>query len=210
MGANETLIGKRYGKLVVESLMPSDGSGHRRWICRCDCGKIHTATTGNLNSGHVTSCGCNRSPDLTGHVIGRLTVLGRASHSSKEESSAVLWQCRCTCGAILLRTADTLTDDKERSCLACAQKSSASTALNAAGFVDGTQLSKLKDMTPGIANTSGCRGVYYHKKQKKWCARLRFRGKLMSFGSYDCYEDAVKARQRAEEEIFGTFLEEMA
>lgn len=209
MSRYEDLIGKRYGRLVVTSLLPSDGRGHRRWVCRCDCGKIHTATTGNLNSGHVTSCGCHRSPDLTGQVIGKLTVLGRASEPS-EVGAPVLWECRCECGATVLRTSETLSADKERSCLACAQRQSAAMALQSAGFVNGTQLTKLTDMTPGVANTSGCRGVYYHKKQKKWCARLRFRGKLMSFGSYDSFEDAVKARKRAEEEIFGAFLEEMA
>ena len=55
-------------------------------------------------------------------------------------------------------------------------------------------------------NTSGCRGVYWHKKQQKWVARLKFQGKLMTFGAFSNFEDAVKARHRAEEEYFGTFL----
>ena len=32
------------------------------------------------------------------------------------------------------------------------------------------------------------------------------KGKQMHLGTYSNYEDAVKARQRAEEEIFGQFL----
>ena len=47
---------------------------------------------------------------------------------------------------------------------------------------------------------------HWHKKQKKWVARLKFKGKIMNFGSFSNFEDAVKARHRAEEEYFGTFL----
>ena len=57
------------------------------------------------------------------------------------------------------------------------------------------------------SNTSGCRGVYYDPKTNRYRARLKFQGRLMNFGSYERFEDAVKARQQAEEEIFGKFLE---
>lgn len=53
----ESLVGKRYGKLVVKELLPDNGSGHRRRLCQCDRGNMHEATTGNLNSGNVTNFG---------------------------------------------------------------------------------------------------------------------------------------------------------
>ena len=64
-------------------------------------------------------------------------------------------------------------------------------------------------MEPTAANTSGCRGVYYDKKTNKYRARLKFKGKIMNFGSYSKFEDAVAARKVAEEEYFGAFLEEI-
>ena len=203
----ESLVGRRYGKLVVLEQIPSNGSPHRRWLCRCDCGNLHEATTGNLNSGHATNCGCMKSPDLTGKVFGHITVLRRSPERRRRgDRQLVEWECQCECGAIVYRTSDQLSDTKERMCVSCARKNSAAIAQKSAGFEGGTQVTKIQNMKLSSANTSGCRGVYHHKKQKKWCARLKFQGKLMNFGSYDNFEDAVKARRRAEEEVYGTYL----
>lgn len=203
----ENLIGKRYGKLVVKELLPSNGSGHRRWLCQCDCGNMHEVTTGNLNSGHVTNCGCEKSPDLSGQRFGQITVIGRSENKRKRGSQRVVeWKCQCDCGAIVYRMTDQLTDSKARMCAECSRKNSAEQAFKNAGFEYGTQLPKIREMKLTAANTSGCRGVYWYKKQNKWVARLKFQGKLMTLGSFANYEDAVKARHRAEEEYFGTFL----
>lgn len=76
----------------------------------------------------------------------------------------------------------------------------------AAGFEAGTQLSKIKDPSTVSDNLSGTRGVYLDRKTGRYRARLRFQGKLYDLGTYTRLEDAVKARARGEEEIFGTFL----
>ena len=205
----ESLIGRRFGKLVVKELLPSDGTGHRRWLCACDCGKTHTVTTGNLNSGAVTNCGCSRSPDLSGQVFGHLTVLRQAEgRILRGNQKRIAWECRCDCGNLVRRTSASLISTKERMCSECARKNSAKRATESAGFEQGTQIPKITEMKLTAANTSGCRGVYYRKNTDTWEARLKFRGKLMSFGTYRNYEDAVKARKRAEEEIFGAFLTE--
>lgn len=204
-----SLIGERFGKLTVEQQLPSDKRGQRRWLCRCDCGNTHIATTGNLNSGHTTNCGCKKSPDLSGRVFGRLTVIRRSEkRSPRGKRTTPMWECRCQCGEITYKATDTLTNSQESMCAKCAAEFSAQTARRAAGFADGTQITKIKDMKTGAANTSGCRGVYYEKSINKWRARLRFKGKIMSFGTFTRFEDAVDARKKAEELYFGEFLEE--
>jgi hypothetical protein len=55
-------------------------------------------------------------------------------------------------------------------------------------------------------NTSGCTGVYYHKKNNKWVATIRFRGNCYNLGSYTDREDAIKARLRGEE-MYTNFIE---
>ncbi len=205
----ENLIGQRFGKLVVQELMPSNEKGHRRWNCLCDCGKTHIVTTGNLKSGHVTNCGCLKSPDLTGQIFGKLTVIRKANEKRKRGNQLhTLWECRCECGEIVLRTTGSLSDKKERMCQKCLKETAPLAMKEAAGFIGGTQISKIQDMKLTAANTSGTRGVYWHKRNQKWHVRLKFKGKLMYFGSYSNYEDAVKARHRAEEDIYGTFLSE--
>lgn len=205
----ENLIGKRYGKLVVLAQAQSTAQGQRRWLCKCDCGGTCTATTGNLNSGRTTNCGCKKSPDLTGKVFGKLTVLGRSDkRNSRGKRTTPMWECRCECGAITYKATDTLTNPETSMCSDCAGKYAAEIARKSAGFVGGTQITKITDMTPTAANTSGVRGVCYEKRSNKWRARLRFKGKIMSFGSYDRFEDAVSARKAAEKLYFGEFLEE--
>ena len=205
----ENLIGQRFGKLVVQELLPSNEKGHRRWNCLCDCGQMHIVTTGNLKSGHVTNCGCVRSPDLTGKVFGKLTVLGKADEKRKKGNQMQpLWKCQCECGEVVYRSRESLTNEKERMCINCICNSNIQSMREAAGFIGGTQISKIQDMKLTAANTSGTRGVYWHKRSQKWYVRLKFKGKLMYFGSYSNYEDAVKARHRAEKDIYGTFLSE--
>ena len=97
MGKFEDLSGKRYGKLVVLNLDENQENGKdKRWICRCDCGKIKTVTSYHLKSGHTTSCGCNRAIDIQGKKFGRLTVIKRSE--KRDSSGNVYWICRCDCG----------------------------------------------------------------------------------------------------------------
>ena len=204
----ESLIGKRYEKLVVIAQVESTQNGQRQWLCNCDCGGTCITTTGNLNSGHTTNCGCKKSPDLTGKVFGKLTVLGRSDkRNPRGKRTTPMWECRCECGAITYKATDTLTNPDISMCNDCAAKYAAGIARQSAGFVGRTQITKITDMTPSAANTSGVRGVYYEKRSNKWRARLKFKGKTMSFGSYHRFEDAVDARRKAEQLYYGEFLE---
>lgn len=204
------LIGERFGKLTVIEQVSSDKCGNRKWRCLCDCGGEHIATTGNLRSGRTTNCGCKKSPDLTGKVFGKLTVLGRSDkRNPRGARTTPMWECRCECGAITYKATDTLTNPEESMCKSCQGLYAAENARKSAGFVGGTQITKLRNMEPTAANTSGCRGVYYEKKINKYRARLKFKGKIMNFGTYARFEDAVAARKRAEEEYYGAFLAEM-
>lgn len=202
-----SLLGLRFGKLVVQKQLESDKNGRRRWMCLCDCGNTHVSTTGNLKSGHTTHCGCKKSPDLTGKVFGRLTVLGRSEkRGARGQRTAPLWECRCECGSITYKATDTLTNPDESMCVTCAGKNNAEIARKSAGFFEGTQLTKIRDMSPSAANTSGCRGVYYDGKTNRYRARIVFKRKIYSLGTFANFADAVKTRQRAEEELFGKFL----
>ena len=56
-------------------------------------------------------------------------------------------------------------------------------------------------------NTSGATGVYHNPKErkKKWFARIHLNGNAIYLGSFDFFEDAVKARKLAEIKYFGEF-----
>lgn len=46
-------------------------------------------------------------------------------------------------------------------------------------------------------NTSGYKGVTWHKKRQKWRADIKVNGKSLTIGSFDNILDAVKAREEA-------------
>lgn len=146
--------------------------------------------------------------NLAGRHIGRLTVLERSDRYGNRGARRVrLWKCQCDCGAITYKATDTLTNPDVSMCQECAGKYAAEKARAGAGFVSGTQISKIKDISSKSDNLSGVRGVYLDKKTGRYRARLRFQGKMYNFGSYVQLEDAIKARQRGEETIYGAFLD---
>ena len=57
-------------------------------------------------------------------------------------------------------------------------------------------------------NTSGFKGISFHKRDKKWEAKIRVNGKKYHLGNFDNIEEAIKARQKRAKELFGEFLNE--
>ena len=54
-------------------------------------------------------------------------------------------------------------------------------------------------------NTSGCKGVYWHKASGKWCVGIYKHGKSYSFGYFDNKEDAIKVATEARKKLHGEF-----
>lgn len=53
--------GEKYGFLVVEKFAGRTTRGMLIWLCRCKCGEKVSVRYGNLQSGHTTSCGCQKA-----------------------------------------------------------------------------------------------------------------------------------------------------
>ena len=65
------LTGKVFGSLTVIS-KHSSGNGEVIWNCKCDCGNVIQVSTGKLNFGLTTSCGCAKR----NRIIERSTTHG--------------------------------------------------------------------------------------------------------------------------------------
>ena len=52
---------------------------------------------------------------------------------------------------------------------------------------------------PMSSNTSGFRGVSWHKRDKRWAAQIKRDGVTKHIGYFATYEEAVAARLAAEE-----------
>jgi hypothetical protein len=57
----------------------------------------------------------------------------------------------------------------------------------------------------GVNNTSGETGVVWVRNRNNWKAEIKLNDKMIYLGSYDSFEDAVKARKKAEEKYFGEY-----
>lgn len=122
------MVGKRFGKLTVRSHAGSirykgatKGQGST-WECSCDCGGSITVTTGRLNAGKATHCGCvpSNMKDISGQKFGMLTVVGRNGHIEYKNSRVTSWECECDCGTRIVLPKMTLLKDDERKSCGCA------------------------------------------------------------------------------------------
>jgi len=191
------ITGKRFGKLMAEySCKVRSKDGSMLWHCRCDCGGQVDASLHQLCSGYRKSCGCLSRPtpeNLMGRQFGLLTVLEYAG----KVDGIHFWRCRCKCGKETVVRSNFLLTGHTKSC-GCLQREQ---VLDNLRLVDGTSVTILEAAKHRLlaTNTSGCRGVYLNKRTRKWVAQITFKGKTHYLGSYERFEDAVKARQRGEE-----------
>ncbi len=58
-------------------------------------------------------------------------------------------------------------------------------------------------------NTSGVRGVCWHKRSQKWRAEIHIQGKHLHLGRFETIEKAAAARHVAAREYFGEFCNEV-
>ena len=147
--------------------------------------------------------------DLTGRRFGRLTVLAPAENVG----SRTAWVCRCDCGRETVALTVRLRDGHCRSC-GC-DKAPVDPTPGAYGrasltYVDGTCVEMLRAKTVRSNNTSGVPGVDWRAGKRTWRAAICFKGKRYYLGSYRNFNDAVKARKRAEERLHDNFLREFA
>ena len=63
------LTGRRFGRLVVIERAKKNKSGHRRWLCRCDCGVEKVVTCSNIRRGDTTSCGCRHKENNSQRAV---------------------------------------------------------------------------------------------------------------------------------------------
>ncbi len=193
------LMGKRFGKLVVLERTDRKSNGAVLWRCRCDCGKECEKTTGALNAGFATSCGCSwRQPAVqVGERFGSLTAVRPTEQRS---AKSVVWECLCDCGKTVLVRSTELTSSHTTSC-GCAKRAidEQRDFKNVLTYVDDTCVEFARDIAKPRADTSrdtGVRGVIM--VGGKYQAQITFQKKRYYLGRFSRLEDAVKARRQAE------------
>ena len=140
-----------------------------------------------------------RRLDLTGQTFGRLTVLGPAANIGGRTA----WRCRCECGRETVVRTHHLRAGHTASCGRCTF-----TGITNLTYVDGTCVEMLRAGTVRRNNTSGVPGVEWRSTKGMWRASICFKGQRYYLGSFGQFEDAVRARKDAEENLHNRFLRE--
>ena len=139
--------------------------------------------------------------DITGVRSGMVTAIQKSDIIRR---GSVLWKCRCDCGKVFYTEAYKTHGKKIQSC-GCLSKKQPGPPVYMR-YIDGTCIEMLESKKLRSDNTSGYTGVQFHSKSGKWIATITFKGKAYNLGKYTDIYDAVKAREDAEEKLFGGFL----
>lgn len=191
--------------------------GKRRALCRCKCGEETTVDLYKLVSGITKSCGClgaevasrPRAKDLTDRVFGRLTAKRR--DGDKRRNGSAVWICECKCGKTIPVPARDLVDGNTRSC-GCLLSTFARSLKDyneEHHYVDGAFVPLLTQKVQDN-NKTGHRGVSIRKGKNgdaRYVANITVKNKRHYLGIFDRLEDAVAARDAAEEKYYKPFLE---
>ena len=198
--------GRRFGKLTVVGF----NEDTKQWICKCDCGNTVLYTSRQLRANKPKSCGCLRSPDLTGKRFGRLVAIEKTD--KRDDNYNQYWLCKCDCGNYKEVTATSLNKGDVKSCGCLIDERQKINGEKLGNWtienhvIDNTNVANLTSKL-SKRNTSGYRGVSWDKAKKLWRAQIRFKNISYHLGYYADKMDAVKTRQKAEEKLFGNFLD---
>lgn len=152
-----------------------------------------------------------KKKDLTGQKFGRLTALNQVqSRISRSGKKIIQWLCQCDCGNSKIVSTTDLQSGHVRSCGCLRSEKSKNVRLKAKkyfnnNFVENTSISQLQATFKN--NTSGKKGVCWDKNKHIWKAYINFQRKRINLGSFDNIDDAIKAREDAEEQYFQPILD---
>lgn len=151
------------------------------------------------------------SKDLTGRRFGRLTAIERVPDP---DARRPMWWCQCDCGNETTVMSTDLTMGCVKSC-GCLQHEVSSKNIKKAldavksDYVDGTYIKRIQSTGTSKANKSGITGVSWDKSRNKLVAQIMFKGRAISLGRFDKFDDAVAARKAAEDLYFKPIIEKV-
>lgn len=153
--------------------------------------------------------------DITGERFGKLKVIKFLGLNDRHRA---MWECVCDCGNIKTYEIQDLRRNKSCGCeryktnkyVAASRKNQkkASEVFSEKYIVDDTNICIITKETLLSNNKSGVTGVSWDSKRQKWLAQIQFQKKHYHLGRYDKKEDAIKAREIAEEKFHNQFLRE--
>lgn len=143
--------------------------------------------------------------DITGKTFNNLRAI---KNTGEKYQGAYIWEFECLlCGKKIKATAKSVVHGDRKSC-GCVHIKNLKTMpiKEKLGLVDGTNVSRILSKKLQKNNTTGHTGVSVDKRKNTYFTYVYFKGKRYYLGSYARIDDAIKARESAEEALHGNFL----
>ena len=233
MSQNVEMIGKRFGRLIIieqaETVINKSGKKMRKWKCLCDCGNEKIAREDNLKRGQTKSCGCmliecvnknrklretpNNTYDLSGdYGIGIASNNDTRFYFDLEDFDKIKNYKWIDSGEYMV----TREYDSEKTLVFMQdiimphREDELVDHIKHNGYDNRKEFLRIGSKCDNLANrgvlknnTSGCTGVHWCKNVGKWRAEISRNKIRYTLGFFEDFNDAVKARKKAEEEYFG-------
>ena len=225
MGNFVDLTGQKFGRLTVIRKAENTSEAHIKWLCECECGNFITTRGTSLRRGITKSCGClvgdkirewNKSNkkcnvyDLNGdYGIGYASNTNEPFYFDLEDYDKIknyYWYSNhdgYMCSS----------ENKKEIIMHRLIMDENNPEMQVDHFnrnKKDNRKENLKSVTPqhnnwnrgmNQNNKSGVTGVRWNKEAQKWVAYIMCK----HLGTFNSFEDAVKARKRAEQKYFGEY-----
>lgn len=224
---HEDLIGKRFGRLTIKNMIRQGKTIF--YECLCDCGAKKVVRKGDITRGNIKSCGClsrdrakllNKKHNkwkFVGDIAIGTTSTGIDFYidlADYEKCKDICWfgnydrhtnsyyiygtqnNKKISLHQFLLGKKDGFViDHKNHNTIDNRRKN-----LRMVTLSENAMNQKIKSN-----NTSGAKGVRWHKATQKWQVGIGVGKKQIYLGVYENFEDAVKVRKDAEIKYFGEY-----
>lgn len=209
------LSGSMFGKLTVigqaDDYISPNGRHDANWLCLCECGNYKVVRDSDLKQGRTKSCGCCNVYDLSGEYGVCTMANGKQFFFDLEDYDLIRKYCWCekTDNEYIVGSVDRKRVYLHR-LIMNPDKGMVVDHINHLKYDNRrsnlrvcTQHQNNMNMKMKSNNRTGHKGVGIYKG--KYRARITYNGKDMTLGYFDNIEDAIAARQEAEEKYFGEY-----
>jgi len=216
MAKKVKLEGMVYGRLTVLNYLKKEDRIYlnKTWNCQCECGNLLHVSTGHLKGGNVASCGCLKIDTyVCEHMSGNYTYSSWSAMITRCEGSDQNYtdKGRKVCerwlepqGRGFLNFLEDMGERPNGLTLERINNSLDYFPENCKWETVGNQCYN-RDIFKN--STSGRTGIHQRKDSGSWKCYINVKGKRISLGTYENFEDAVRAREAAELEYYG-FIKE--
>lgn len=224
MGTAKNLLNQKFERLTVIEDCGSNKHKQKIWRCHCKCGSEIIATSSSLLSGNTKSCGCLQREiarsqlrkyntyDLSGEYgVGYTSNTNHKFYFDLEDYEKIKNYCWCECQGYIETKINNSSIRLHRLLFEVSDKEvidhinhdtldNRKYNLRIATVSQNGMNQKLS-----TRNTSGEKGVSWHKRDKCWRAFITVNKKYIHLGSFNTKDEAILARRKAEEKYFGEY-----